>query len=352
MYAADSLEIPRVGASEIRARVPMSEDETAANWLVLVYQFPKGPGSPRVKVWRRLQSIGAVAIKNAVYVLPLNDQSQEDFAWLLNELKSSGADGAILESRVVDGMSDQQVRELFNSSRDSDYEELIAEIEEVLAVLAREDGLDDSEELHTARRVLERARKRIAEIAAIDFFGAERHDDAETAMRTLDEQTLRHTELERAGEQMISDIALEDLENRVWVTRRGVHVDRIASAWLIKRWIDPDARFKFVAGKGYVAIDRELRFDMFEAEFTHEGDMCTFEVLARLAREDDLALRSVGEIVHDIDLKDSKFGRPETQGIANLLAGIVAGLDDDDRRIERGSALFEDLYRFFNDVQS
>jgi hypothetical protein len=131
-----------------------------------------------------------------------------------------------------------------------------------------------------------------------------------------------------------------------------VRVDRIASAWLIKRWIDPNAHFKFVADKGYVPVDGEIRFDMFEAEFTHDGDMCTFEVLSHMAREDDKALQNIAEIVHDIDLKDGKFGRPETPGIANLLSGIAVGIDDDNQRIERGSALFEDLYRFFNKAQS
>jgi hypothetical protein len=326
----------------------MSEDQTASQWLILVYQFPKGPDSRRVKVWRRLQSIGAVSIKNAVYVLPCNEQSREDFAWLLNELQSSGADGVILESQFVDGMSDHQVRDLFSTSRDNDYTELFEEVNETLAALPAGEAPTDEDERHRARAVLERARKRIAEIEAIDFFGADRHDDAETAMRTLDERTALRSELEKTGAQMNSSMALNDLNNRVWVTRRGVGIDRIASAWLIKRWIDPDAHIKFVAGKGYVPEKREIRFDMFEAEFTHEGDLCTFEVLARMAREDDAALRSIAEIVHDIDLKDGKFGRPETQGIANLLAGISIALDDDNRRIERGSALFEDLYRFFS----
>ncbi len=225
-------------------------------------------------------------------------------------------------------------------------------MDEILAGMPVDDEITDEDERHQARSVLERARKRIAEIEAIDFFGADLHDDAEAAMRTLDERTTHRGEPERTGEQMTSSVALNDLKSRVWVTRRGVGVDRIASSWLIKRWIDPDARIKFVAGKGYVPEEREIRFDMFEAEITHEGDLCTFEVLARMARNDDSALRSVAEIVHDIDLKDGKFGRPETQGIANLLAGISIALDDDDRRIERGSALFEDLYRFFNAGQS
>lgn len=329
----------------------MSDDETATQWLMLMYHFPKGPDSRRVKVWRRLQSIGAVAIKNSVYVLPSNEQSQEDFAWLLSELQKSGAEAAILESQFVGGMTDHQIRDLFNAARDNDYKVLVEELKDVQVTSPANDGIDDEEEHNKARSMLERARKRIAEIEAIDFFGAEGHENAEATMRTLDERIWGRSELEKTGGQNMSGMALSDLNNRVWVTRRGVRVDRIASAWLIKRWLDPDARFKFVAGKGYVPEDRELRFDMFEAEFTHDGDMCTFEVLARLAKEDDAALRSVAEIVHDIDLKDGKFGRPETQGIANLLAGITIGLDDDDRRIERGSALFEDLYRFFSAVK-
>ena len=326
----------------------MSENDDPSQWLVLVYQFPKGPGSRRVKVWRRLQAVGAVAIKNSVYVLPCNDQAREDFAWLLTELKGDGADGAILESRFIDGMSDQQIRDLFNTARDNDYKALADEIEQVLASLPVAIEADDEESRQNAYRALQRARKRIAEIEAIDFFAADGHDNAEDAMRTLNGRIESGSTSEIAKEASMEAAALQDLRNRVWVTRHGVRVDRIASAWLVKRWIDPDAHFKFVPSREYSPDDDEIRFDMFEAEFTHQGDRCTFEVLARLARPDDSALRSIGEIVHDIDLKDGKFDRPETPGIANLVSGIVAGTDDDERRIERGSQLFDDLYQFFN----
>ena len=330
----------------------MSENDDLSQWLVLVYQFPKGPDSRRVKVWRRLQAVGAVAIKNSVYVLPCNDQAREDFAWLLTELKGDGADGAILESRFIDGMSDQQIRDLFNTARDNDYKALADEIEQVLASLPVAIEADDEESRQNAYRALQRARKRIAEIEAIDFFAADGHDNAEDAMRTLNGRIESGSTSEIAKEVSMEAAALQDLRNRVWVTRHGVRVDRIASAWLVKRWIDPDAHFKFVASKEYSPDDDEIRFDMFEAEFTHQGDRCTFEVLARLARPDDSALRSIGEIVHDIDLKDGKFDRPETSGIANLVSGIVAGTDDDERRIERGSQLFDDLYQFFNSVKT
>jgi len=328
-----------------------NEEHSAARWLVLLYQFPKGPDARRVKVWRRLQSIGAVAIKNSAYVLPLNDQSQEDFAWLLEELQSSGADGAMLESRFVNGMTDQQIRELFNTARSADYQNLHKSIEADVAALPSDRDIDDAVSLENARRALGHARKRIAEIEAIDFFGAEGHDTVEEAMRALVERTSNRIGDAGKENKKMTDAVLEDLTGRVWVTRRGVRVDRIASAWVIRRWIDPDARFKFVTGKSYEPADNEIRFDMFEAEFTHQGDMCTFEVLARLVGNEDAAMRSVGEIVHDIDLKDAKFDRPETAGVANLLVGIVAGIEDDEKRIERGSALFDDLYRFFSDAK-
>ena len=138
-----------------------------------------------------------------------------------------------------------------------------------------------------------------------------------------------------------------ELKGKVWVTRSGVRVDRMASAWLIRRWIDPKATFKFVEGAGYAPAKSEVRFDMFEAEFTHEGERCTFEVLVQMLGLDDPALQCIAEIVHDIDLKDGKFGRVETSGIASVLSGIVSAVDDDLQRIQRGCQLFDDLYRAF-----
>lgn len=329
-----------------------SVQDPAAGWLVLLYQFPKGPDARRVKVWRRLQNIGAVAIKNSVYVLPRNDQAQEDFQWLLTELEASGAEAAILEARFVDGMSDDQVKALFNSVRNEDYRSLAEDIEAAIEEIEGTDQPQTSRGSRSAPAVqnaLARHRKELAEIEAIDYFGADGHDAAEDALRRLARYTTSDDDEE--GDDTVPAIELQDLNKRTWVTRRGVRVDRIASAWLIRRWIDPDARFKFVPGKGYEPKAEEIRFDMFEAEFTHEGDACTFEVLAKLARPDDAALCSIAEIVHDIDLKDSKFSRAETDGIASMLSGIVSSTDDDDERLARGGQLFEDLYRFFSTPQ-
>jgi hypothetical protein len=139
----------------------------------------------------------------------------------------------------------------------------------------------------------------------------------------------------------------QDLRGKTWVTRKGIYIDRMASAWLVRRFIDPNARFKFVPAKGYKPMTDEVRFDMFEAEFTHEGDHCTLEVLIERAGLRDPALIPIAEIVHDIDLKDAKFQRQETIGIERLIAGIAMANKDDESRLARGTAVFDDLYEYF-----
>jgi hypothetical protein len=134
---------------------------------------------------------------------------------------------------------------------------------------------------------------------------------------------------------------------QTWVTREGVNVDRIASAWLIRRFIDPNARFKFVPARGYRKRTGELRFDMFEAEYTHVGEDCTFQTLLRRFGLRDRGLGAIGEVIHDIDCKDDRFNRPETAGTAALVRGIVQTHDGDQDRIGRGSAMLDDLYEFF-----
>ena len=138
-----------------------------------------------------------------------------------------------------------------------------------------------------------------------------------------------------------------DLKGKTWVTRQGVHIDRIACAWLIRRFIDADARFKFVSAKNYDGKPGEARFDMFKAEFTHEGDKCTFEVMLDRLGLKDAALRAIAEIVHDIDLKDGKYGREQAAGIAHVIAGVCMTQQDDMARIERSTTLFDDTYEYF-----
>jgi hypothetical protein len=178
-------------------------------------------------------------------------------------------------------------------------------------------------------------------IERIDFFGGAASSAAQALVKTIEER------LEASSKSTMASPTVKarsEVQKRVWVTREGIFVDRIASAWLIRRFIDPEARFKFVAPKGYRPQHGELRFDMFEAEYTHEGDRCTFETLLRRFGLDDPALSEIAEVVHEIDLHDDKFDRQDARGIERVLAGIVAAHADDATRLERGAALFDDLY--------
>ena len=314
----------------------------AQSWLLLIHQLPAKPAYLRVKIWRRLQDIGAVAVKNAVHALPMNEETQEDFEWLLREIQEGGGEAFVCEARLIDGLSDEEVRALFDRARDGDYAELAKEVQALAKALRRKESGNAVTEL---RGPVARLRKRLAEIAAIDFFGAIGRETAEGLLSELEAQLDKDEPV--AGKTKTQPNLAEMLRNRTWVTREGVYADRIASAWLIRRFIDPEARFKFVSGKGYRPQEGELRFDMFEAEFTHEGDKCTFEVLLERAGLKDSALRAIAEIIHDIDLKDDKFGRSEVAGIRTLIDGIRASTKDDAARIARGTEVFNDLYEFF-----
>jgi hypothetical protein len=316
----------------------------AHSWLLLIHQIPAKPAYLRVKIWRRLQGIGAIAVKNAVHALPMNEETQEDFEWLIREIVEGGGEAFVCEARLIDGLSDEEVRTLFDRARDADYKEVVEAARKVAKQVRPKATSEATTDL---RSQVARLRKRLAEIAAIDFFGAIGREAAESSLRSL-EARLSEDDAVRNKATVDSDAsAVGALRNRTWVTRQGVYVDRIASAWLIRRFIDPDARFKFVAGKGYRPADGELRFDMYEAEFTHEGDKCTFEVLLERGALKDPALRAIAEIIHDIDLKDDKFGRTEVAGIRTLIEGISVATKDDLERIARGTEVFNNLYEYF-----
>lgn len=156
------------------------------------------------------------------------------------------------------------------------------------------------------------------------------------------------TERAAGDDEAVESKTIDRVEpGRTWVTRTGVHVDRIASAWLIRRFIDPDARFKFAPARGYPRQSSELRFDMYEAEYTHAGEDCTFQTLVRRFGLRDRALTAIGEVVHDIDCKDDRYHRPETAGFAALIRGIVDTHEDDRTRLERGGAVLDDFYTYF-----
>jgi len=307
----------------------------SGEWLALLHQLPTRPPYLRVKVWRRLQAIGAVPLKNAVHVLPRSEANELVLRELLAEIEAGGGEAVLLDARLLAGQSDVELRTLFDAARDSDYAEVTASARRLL-----ENGPAGSGDIA-------RLQKQLADVIALDFFGAHGRQAAEAALAELDRRRYQHPDVGRNTPSAVRET--QDLRGRVWVTRRGVHVDRIACAWLIQRAIDPDAALKFVDGRNYEPTAGELRFDMAEGEFTHEGDRCSFEtLLARAGLEEDPALDAIAQMIHDLDIGDSKFGRPETAGLGAMLAGICASTGDDLERIAIGGAALDQFRAFFS----
>jgi len=297
----------------------------APRWILLIHQIPPRPNSLRVKIWRQLQRVGAVAIKNSVYALPRSEAAHEDFQWIARAVVEGGGDASICEARFAGGLTDDQIIASFVAARDADYAQIA----------------EEARRAEVAEAELARLQRRLADVVAIDFFGAPGREPAEALIADLERRARPPRPASAAS------LPTSGHRGRTWVTRKGIHVDRIASAWLIRRSIDPDARFVFVPAGAPRGQPDELRFDMFEADFTHEGDRCTFEVLVERFGLVDPGLRAIAEIVHDIDLKDDKFGRAETAGIAAAIAGIALVHRDDEGRLQHGAALFDALHALF-----
>jgi hypothetical protein len=312
-------------------------------WLLLIHQLPPKPDYFRVKIRRRLLRIGAVALKNTVYLLPQTEQTIEDFQWVLREITEGGGDAVICEAAFIGGLSDAQIATLFQTARDADYQQLAEEIRTLMEALPQTGPLKEEQRMQL-RHDLARLTRRFEETVALDFFTAAGREEVEGLMGNL--ETRMHQDSPRLSGEVTSRTP-DDLRGRTWVTRAGMHIDRITSAWLICRFIDPDAQFQFVSSRTYRPQPKHVRFDMFEAEFTHDGDRCTFEVLLDRIGLTDPALQAIAEIVHDIDLKDEKFQREEAAGIARLIEGLTTAHKADEDRLARGAAVFDDLYAYF-----
>ena len=304
-------------------------------WLLLIAQLPAKPDYLRVKLRRRVQRIGAVALRGAVYVLPNQPEAAEDFEWLRTELLADGADAIICAATPVAGVTEEELRKRFRGARGAEYSTLAEEARTVAA----------SGQFEEATRALPRLRRRLDEIGRVDFFGATERFDAEGAIERLAAIAVEPSGADaRPRRDPAEGRDTRTPSARIWVTRQGVFVDRIASAWLIRRFIDRDATFKFVAPRGYVPQEGEVRFDMYQAEYTHEGDRCTFETLLARFGLDEPALHALGEIVHDIDCKDGKYDRPEAAGVESILRGLVNAQANDADRIAQGSTIMDALH--------
>lgn len=309
--------------------IRQAADTGVGSWLLFIHQIPPKPDYFRVKVRRRLHRIGAVALKNSVYVLPNTDDAMEDLQWLRRAVVDDGGEATVCAASFIEGVNDQEIESMFRAKSDAVYSEIVHAAQAATTGA----GATDTD--------VRRLKRQLARAEARDFFTAPGAKLAERAVRDVEETLIRRSDTIPSSPEGSGAVKPG---GATWVTRAGVYVDRMASAWLIRRFIDKTAQFKFVSAKGYQSGRGELRFDMFEGEFTHEGDNCTFEVLVARFKLDDAALHSVAEIIHDIDCKDEKFAREEVAGVASVIRGITLAHSSDAARIEAAAPLFDGLY--------
>jgi hypothetical protein len=315
-------------------------------WCLLIHQLPPKPPYLRARIRQRLARVGAIALKNSVYVLPHSESSVEDFQWIAEEAVAGGGEAFLCTADFLGRAcpSHAEIEERFRRERAADYEELCAQARELLRQVRRRGAAVPAEADLSSRT--SRLKKRLGEVIALDFFAAPERTAAEALLRQLETRL-------QAGQPPVPASTgagrqrFAELIGLTWVTRKGVHVDRIASAWLIRRFIDPTARFRFADSQSPEAAPGEVRFDTVGGEFTHEGDRCSFETLVGHLGLADPALAQIAEIVHDIDLKDDKFGRADAPGISQLVTGIALAHPEDLDRLDRGFALLDDLYESF-----
>lgn len=304
--------------------------EEQDEWFLFIHHLPPKPLYLRARIRNLLMKTGAIPLKDAVYLLPLRDELLDGLRKIANVAIASGGEAHVCRSRFVDRPLRGELVAAFRRARDEDYQALVRQIRSWTVLLDRGNG--------TGQIRLTQATRRLERIRAIDFFESPGRLEAEAELSDLATRLSPGVDREKANAQ---------LEGRTWVTRRGIQVDRIASAWLIRRFIDPAARFRFIDPHSEEPRGGDLTFDMVNADFTHEEDRCTFETLVRLHRPKDAALQRIAEVVHDIDIKDGKFGRPEAKGIDQVLQGLLIASPTDESRLERGFTLFDDLLQSF-----
>lgn len=307
-------------------------------WCLLIHNVPPRPLYLRAKVRQRLTRVGAVALKNSVYVLPWSEDALEDFQWVAEEILAGGGQAWITAGELLAGVRPADLMARFREERDADFKVLAESVREALDALKERSGSQPPESHLPA--TISKLRQRFKDIRDIDFFGAPAGKEVEQMLQRLEKKLRpRPTGKKGAGPAKIRASS--------WVTRRGIKVDRISSAWLVRRFIDPEARFRFVDPEHWEKRKDEIAFDMSGGDYSHEGDRCTFETILTRFHIKDPALRPIAQIIHDIDVKDGKYGRPDTPGIQQLIEGILAADRTDEERLERGFALLDDLYRSF-----
>ncbi len=301
--------------------------QSSVAWLLLTFTLPTKRASQRVEVWRKLQRYGTVPLGNSGYLLPSNAMNEERFQWLASAIRKYGGDASIVHVQGIDNISTPQLIGRFAEARAREYQELIQQLDEFSALPLQKRAVGR----------LSRLRSRFQEIVEVDFF--------ESPLQKRAGELLAKADAARATTRKPETPKIDprDYKSRVWVTRPRPGVDRSASAWLIRRFIDSKARFSFAPEEK--VPDTSVPFDMFhERGFGHLGDDCTFETLTKEFRIRDRKVKLISEIIHDADLADQKFGRKEGYGIDEVLKGWARQGVSDQELLDRGMQLMEGLY--------
>lgn len=304
------------------------------DWVVFSYSLPSQANTPRVTLWRRLRRLGAISPTGSVYILPGREECIEAFQWLAQEIRQAEGEVLVMQVSQFAGLDDGQVIALFNQARQDEY----AEIGEQLTVLEEQMKVaDESTDFSNFQSAIQKLQKQHAEVARIDYFQSAVGITVAARINQLAQQLVA---VDSEGEPQVAAAAVEQYRHRRWVTRPRPHVDRLACIWLIRRYIDSEAVIRYAP----ISEPEEVAFDMDNAAFTHQGNLCTFEVMIRAFGLDEAALYLMAEIVHEIDLRDGRYQRPETAGIDTALRGwLLANLPDQELEIH-GLALFSGLY--------
>src|SRR5262245_31469225 len=303
--------------------------------LLLLVGVPPTPSSLRVRVWRRLRSLGAVPLKRSAYLLPDTPERYEDFQWLAQEIQREGGEATLIRVQQIENISPADMLQLFHEPRDQDYRRLAVRYRKALQGLDRKSAAKNTR-LQDELARLTKDHQRIREIDFLDApGGAEvRRLEEAIAMRTRKPETVHREER--------PTLDLGQLRGRRWVTRPRPHIDRIASAWLIKRFIDPGAEFIFAEPPQFPSD--AVAFDAPGVELSHHGEDCTFETLIKRARLRDRRLIRLAEVVHEADLRDGKYPHEEARGIDVAIRALLAASPDDHQVLTQGMTLFEGLY--------
>ena len=296
-------------------------------WLLLLVRLPATHSAARVAIWRKLRKSGAIQIQTSTYVLPDDPPRYETFQWLTQHIRDAGGDATLVRAREIEGLSNERLIALFSAARAKEY----ATLREMLRPLRASAGRTS-----TSGRKLDRIRKQFRQIRETDFFDSPKAKDLEMVLQKLEGTQPRS--------KTQSKLETRGFRGKVWLTRPRPEVDRVGSAWFIRKFIDPKAKFIFAARR--LANRRVLTFDMLDGDFSHDGDDCTFETLVRRFGIEDKAARKIAEMVHDADLDDDKFQRNECIGIDRVLKGWAKEGLPDKEILRRGFECFDALYAF------